>query len=245
LRKRIDPRTDSRSRHPRWREAQDVFYAWTRRGYQNKLGSDANIPAMIVAGDSAALRAALKQVSLRSGHDFTKGTFNPRPEKTPFGYRLGTISEHAFGNAIDIDAPHNPQILRADWASLLAFSDGRPELGDARWRRAQWTSRPKSLYDAIAELSGEFSRRLLQARADWQRAHAGVTGEDKIWAGVKQGHRHLAPIASRKLTVWKDGFLALPWVLVEALHEAQFRWGATFPTPDLHHFELLPAGESQ
>jgi len=34
------------------------------------------------------------------------------------------------------------------------------------------------------------------------------------------------------------GFFHLPLELVLELHAHGFTWGATFPDPDLHHFEL-------
>jgi hypothetical protein len=40
------------------------------------------------------------------------------------------------------------------------------------------------------------------------------------------------------LTNWQNGFFTLEWSLVKSLSDHGFTWGATFPSPDLHHFEL-------
>jgi len=244
LRNRIEPNKAKRGRYARWREAQDVFYAWTRRGYERKLGSGVNIPALLISQDSPQLKAALKQVSLRSGHQFTQGTFNPRPEKSPIGYRLGTISEHAFGNAIDIDPTHNSQLYAKEWTAIQSFTDAPKELGEPAFRKAQWRSKPRELHNAILELSHEFSVRLQNVLEEYQRERADLSQEGAVEA-VKRDNPNLAPIATARLRAWTRGFFSLSWEVVGALHEAQFLWGATFKTPDLHHFELLPPGESQ
>jgi hypothetical protein len=243
LRRSVEPNRGLRPGNTHWKEAQNVFYAWTRRGYEKKLGPDVNIPAVIVAKDSQRLRDALKQVSLRSGHEFKQGTFNPRPEKNPRGYRLGTISEHAFGNAIDIDAEHNPQMAPSVWSGLVAYTQVPANLADEGHRKVQWRTQPQTLYDAIANMSREYSSRV--KRALQEQTNAGATTELDAAAALQKQDRELAKIPAKKLVAWKDGFLALPWQLVQALHEAQMLWGATFKTLDLHHFELLPPGDSQ
>jgi hypothetical protein len=244
LRGRIDPNPKQRARFGRWREAQAIFYAWTRRGYERKLGSSINIPALIIGQDSPRLKAALSQVSLRSGHSFAQGTFNPRPEKTPIGYRLGTISEHAFGNAIDIDATHNQQLYAKEWAAIQSFTDAPKELADPAVRKAQWHSNPKELHTAISELSREFSARFQQALDVQKRVHPDVS-QEAWFEALKRDTPKLAAITTDRLRALARGFFSLSWDVVGALHEAQFLWGATFRTPDLHHFELLPLGESQ
>lgn len=57
------------------------------------------------AGNAAASRA-----------HFEAGGFNARPMKTPGGYRLATLSDHALGIAIDIDTRRNAQIETRDLA---------------------------------------------------------------------------------------------------------------------------------
>lgn len=242
LRDGIEPNDSHRKRFARWSEAQEIFYAWTRRGYERKLGPDVNIPALIMAKDSLRLKAALKQVSLRSGHGFAQGTFNPRPEKSPIGYRLGTISEHAFGNAIDIDATHNLQIYAREWGAIQAFNEAPKRLAEPAFRKSQWYSNPRELYSAILDLSREFSSRLQRALDEYD--HTGIS-QEKALDALKREKPELSPIATDRLRGFLKGFFSLSWEVVGALHEAQFLWGATFRTPDLHHFELLPPGESQ
>ena len=242
LRNRIDPNQKTRARHSNWQEAQEVFYAWTRRAYERKLGPGVNVPALLMARDSPRLKAALQRVSLRSGRQFTQGTFNPRPEKSPIGYRLGTISEHAFGNAIDIEPEHNSQLYAKEWAAIQSFTAAAKELGEPAFRRAQWRSRPRELHTAILELSREFSARLQRALDEYQ---LGSSSQERAIEALKGDTSLLAPIATPRLRAWTRGFFSLSWEVVGALHEAQFLWGATFKTPDLHHFELLPPGDSQ
>ena len=48
---------------------------------------------------------------------------------------------------------------------------------------------------------------------------------------VLAGHLHLRAWAAQ-------GFFNLEWPLVKELHASGLKWGAIFPDPDLHHFEL-------
>jgi hypothetical protein len=215
-----------------WKNAQDVFYAWTRRAYENKVGSNTDIPMLLSTGISERLREALKQVQVDYGK-FQWGGFNPRPIKAQ-GYRLGTLSDHALGTAIDIDAKHNAQISPADWDNILAFTD--KSLNHAT-RRSKWTADPQDLHAAIKDINDVFVTRL---RSAFKKSIA--TGLDKNAAlrSVVLADPHLRKMSPGFVSQWQDGFFNLPWKLVKDLHEEDFLWGATFPRADLHHFQLVP-----
>ena len=92
--------------------AQTIFYRWVRWEYM-KRGLDPlqTISKKMSAELSAKITAAKAELLSESGITLKVQGFNPRPEKAPVGkgggYRFGTLSEHAQGNAIDIDPDHN------------------------------------------------------------------------------------------------------------------------------------------
>jgi hypothetical protein len=234
LRDRVDPPVGPiRDNNSDWREAQDVFYAWTRRAYEQQLGTGANVPALIKAGTSDKLRAALQQVRLRAGVHFQSGGFNPRPMKTPQGYRLGSLSDHALGTAVDIDTTTNLQIKAAWWANLTAFVGVSL---DVATRKSLWKSNPVELHRRIKDLNDGFVAKLTAATGA-EAAKPQAPGTSALTAAVR-ADPHLAQIKIENVQHWRAGFFALPWSLVHELHAAGFLWGATFTTVDLHHFQI-------
>jgi hypothetical protein len=232
LRRKIDPATESRPLLPRWREAQVVFYAWTRRAYEKKLGAAVNVPALISAGKSKTLEAALRQVRADYGKGFSPQGFNPRPIKATKGYRLGTLSDHALGTAIDIRPAQNAQIEAADWQRIQDFTG---KTLDRMTRKNQWTTSPQLLHGAFKEINDEFVKRVGHAIAGQQAA--GQTGAAAFSAAVK-ADPHLSKLGEKFVKRWQNGFFDLPWELLKELHEEKFVWGAVFNRLDLHHFEL-------
>lgn len=231
LRKSVEP--NLKRRHGRWMDAQNVFYAWVRRAYQSVLTSqgrgDTCIPDLIRAHTSDRLKAALKNVEHEYGELPPHGGFNPRPMKLDSRYRLGTLSDHALGMAVDIDAQHNPQINRAQWAAILAFTGERLSEDD---RKRLWKNEPEQLHTALARISAKFAQKVQAALAA-----SGQSGEQAVAAALDTdvNLKHLKLAFVKK---WQNGFLALPARLVKEMHEQGFTWGATFASPDLHHFEL-------
>ncbi len=270
LRRYIEPPLGRRklAKYEGWERAQDVFYAWMRRGYQKKYGKDVDIPKLISSQMSEKLRAALKQVRLDYGHEFKAGGFNPRPMKMKGNYRLGTISKHAVGNAIDIDARNNAQITASMWTRILAFTG---KSLDKTSRVNKWKSKPEELHNAIKDINDEFVKKLKKAKddviaeakkkAEPAPVKPGAPKEDAATVAKKKAalekakaeyekikkdplsyalkaDTKLNAIGKQFLNRWKDGFYNLPWALVKELHEEKFIWGATFSSPDIHHFEL-------
>jgi hypothetical protein len=234
LRKKIDPATQSRPLLPRWREAQVVFYAWTRRAYEKKLGA-VNVPALINAGMSKTLEAALRQVRADYGKGFNPQGFNPRPIKATKGYRLGTLSDHALGTAIDIRPAQNAQIEAADWKRIQDFTG---KTLDRMTRKTRWSTSPQALHRSIQEINDEFVKRIGEAVA--AQVSAGQTEAAGLEAAVK-ADPHLSKLGMTFVKRWRNGFFDLPWELLKELHEEKFVWGAVFNRLDLHHFELPEA----
>lgn len=249
LRKFIEPPNAARAKHAQWRSAQDVFYAWVRKAYQNKLGDKADVPKLIKANMSEALKLALAKVKLDYGKEFTYGGFNPRPQKHE-GYTLGTLSDHALGTAIDIEANRNAQILETRWALILKYTDKALTHSE---RKSRWKSAPKDLYDGIVDINNVFVSNLaaaIKATEEAARKSAeapGATAKDKDTAAAIRKDPLAAAVAQDPtlksigisfIKEWRNGFFALPWDLVKVLHDDGFLWGATFSDPDLHHFQL-------
>lgn len=176
LRKLIEPPAALRKKKADWKSAQDVFYSWVRKAYEKKLGDSAYIPKLIGAGMSETLRAALTKVRLDYGTEFLSGGFNPRPMKLSGMYRLGTLSEHAIGNAVDIDAANNAQIGATGWAHVLKFTG---KTLDQATRKSRWKSAPQELHTAIEEINAEFVRKLEE---EIQKATKAIDAENEAAA---------------------------------------------------------------
>jgi len=220
LREVIEPSTKTRPDKPDWQAAQDVFYAWVRRGYHNKFGLAVDVPALIRARMSPVLRYVLQSVRVDSGVEFQCGGFNPRPMKQG-GYRLGTISDHAFGTAIDIEDSKNAQVK--PWARIESYTGLKLDRGT---RRLLWQSSPLELHRRITESSRKFVQKIAQA-VEAQGSLDEVIKADRDLASMREFvHK------------WHQGFFSLPWPVVRECHSHSLVWGATFTTPDLHHFEL-------
>jgi hypothetical protein len=233
LRRYIEPNTKARAKLARWKEAQVCFYAWTRRAFENKLGSDEKIVGIIRAGTSPTLRAAIKQVRSDYHEKFGMQEANARPMKLNGSYRLGTLSDHAMGDAIDIDPAQNAQFTSKRWEAVLAYTG---KSLDKATRVERWKSNPQALHTAIKEISDEFVK-LLKAATDAKVA-AGVV-EKQILPDLLKDDKNLKVIGEDFIRVWRNGFFALPWALLKELHEEKLRWGAVFDSVDLHHFEVV------
>lgn len=249
LRRYIEPSLVKRKSVTEWKKAQDVFYAWVRKAYEKELGDKADIPKLIKSQMSEKLKKALQQVKVDYGKSFQVGGFNPRPMKLG-GYRLGTLSEHATGMAIDVESAKNAQIQVSIWKSILSFTG---KSLDHEKRKSLWKTKPKELYDGIKEINDEFVSKLaktLKSKEEAAKKSAAAkdaTKEQKAAAAkvladplavVIKETAELKSIGETFLKQWKNGFFDLPWELVKELHEEGFVWGATFTHPDLHHFEL-------
>src|ERR1700761_2452647 len=84
-----------------------IIYRWTRKAYEKKGVN--NVPELIKHRESKEFKIAFGNVRKGYGKDFPHGGFNPRPMKNhEYKLRLGTISNHGFGNAVDVDDHRNP-----------------------------------------------------------------------------------------------------------------------------------------
>jgi|GEM_PF-3006418 len=234
-------------------EAQTVFYRWVRKAYENAGVSD--IPGLINRGASEELKTALAAVKEGYGKPFRSGGFNPRPMKSAkYQYRLGTISEHALGKAIDIEAGSNPIISKADWAWIETMAGKSADRA-----RSRWENTPEALWRDINEINTLFVAKITAEveRITVERAAAAAVAPAPAPAPKpkKKGKKGKAPPTPldevfkghAALKQWAAGFFTLDWALVEQLHAQNFVWGATFSSSvDLHHFELAkpkPAGK--
>ena len=224
-------------------EAEKVFYRWVRKAYQN-IGVE-NVPAVIRAEQSEELKNQLASVRADYKGTFHTGGFNPRPKKKDGKYRLGTISEHATGMAIDIEDKKNPQLNLSQWNFITKVAGKTPDLSLSRWEKS-----PKDLWQDVKDLNDKF---VAKVEAEVKRTQDEREKKaEKEKAAAKPGDKPKAPPKSQPdpldeifkghgdLKQWANGFFTLEWALVEQLHKHDFRWGATFypDNIDLHHFEL-------
>lgn len=214
-------------------DAQTVFYRWVRKAYHNSGVTD--VPAMIKRGTSQKLADELAKVKLAYGQKFQAGGFNPRPKKSAkYQYRLGTISEHATGNAIDVESGTNPILSKSDWDFLQKFTGKKVDLTLDRWKKE-----PEAVWQDVKDVSDEFVKKLA---AEIKRVEAEQKTAPKPTKPASTSSTPAEAVLGKHVGLQKhaSGFFTLELKLVSLLHEHGFRWGATFypGSVDLHHFEL-------
>jgi hypothetical protein len=211
------------------------------------------VPDVIKRGKSKEVADALEKIkadeAVKAAYpkDFRSGGFNPRPMKTAktYKYRLGTISEHALGNAVDIESKENPNMSVGSWKFIEKITGKAVDRSLARWKKE-----PESLWCDIKELNDLFvnaiAQEVKQVESEIAKAKAAtdnVKSKDKEKEDLKPIDVVFAkkPFAmhSQELKKWAGGFFTLKWELVKQFHANGFKWGATFSNGvDLHHFEL-------
>jgi hypothetical protein len=237
LRGSILPSSDGRKKHPNtWREAQNIFYMWVRRGYDKALAKrnvTVSIPALIGMGTNQRLRDALKQVVSDYGMNFPQqADLVARPIKLNGNFKLGTLSDHAFGRAVDISPETNAQLTKDQWT---AISNLTGKALDEATRKQKWDSAPEELHRLIGEFSAAFVAKL----AELVKAQADANAKNPLSAAIAADKNLKALSKARfEFSRWQNGFFNLEWNLVKELHEEGLVWGAVFKNPDLHHFEL-------
>jgi hypothetical protein len=136
--------------------AQTIFYRWVRWEYIKRgLDPVKTISMKMSAELSARITAAKAELLSESGSTLKVQGFNPRPEKAPLGkgggYRFGTLSEHAQGNAVDIDPDHNLFVSNDTWNYILAQPNITKPKGDLTLHR--WITDPEGMYEDLAAVS--------------------------------------------------------------------------------------------
>jgi hypothetical protein len=229
--------------------AKKIFYRWVRKALLNHDGN-ADVPALIRAGMTQDLKDRLKKVRLSYKGSFSAGGFNPRPIKLGGRYKLGTLSEHALGEAVDIQDSKNPQLTLTQWRFVEEFTGKSVVRTLARWK-----SQPEQLWKDIVGINDAFVSKLANeiAKAEVSQKAAAAKApplpKEKLkpppkpidlvfeTAIGKKWEKQSADV--NKLKQWEDGFFSLDWALVKLLHEQELVWGATFSNNvDLHHFEI-------
>jgi hypothetical protein len=220
----------------RWKH---YLYRWIRKAYIKSGVPETEVPNVIKSGMTDELRAALQRVRATYSKQFRWGGFIPRPKKKQGGqFRLGTLSEHGTGTAVDVESARNPDLSRAVWTNLETYTGFTVDRS-----RARWTDDPQALWADINELNRLFVARLeREAEADWQEKKRAAEQRGETAPARETVKAEFKADQAKTLglkTQYVDGFFTLEWDLVEAFHENDFLWGAVFSnTVDLHHFEL-------
>lgn len=245
LRKRIELKGD----------AQTVFYRWVRKAYEDAGVED--VPARIMRGQSEELAEKLKTVRASYTGGFSSGGFNPRPMKdSRYRYRLGTISDHGLGTAVDIEDSKNPILSVGDWKFIETLTKTTP----FERNRARWDKSPESLWQDISNLNAAFVKTVAakvkeieDERAAFKKKVEAESKKEKPEAWYVQYLKDQAKAPAKPepaailvvlkghegLVKWKDGFFTLDKELVTLMHKNGFLWGASFSNAvDLHHFEI-------
>ena len=212
--------------------AKRVLYRWVRKAYLDKGVTDPI--AMIKAGKTADLKSKL--TSVEAEHPTLKtGGFVARPIKLK-GYRLGTVSKHGLGKAVDVrPQSRNPQLKKKEWHFILAMTGMSVNRSNALWK-----SDPAALWQGIHDLDvayvAELKVRIAAKKAE--RVKAGKSADKPpAFEAVLAGHPTLIKTA-RKHGV-EHGFFDLGKDVVVSFANQGFKWGATFGgNVDLHHFEV-------
>lgn len=243
-------------------QRQQIWYRWLRIAFKLELGAGCDVPERIFKGPTEDLISKLQQLeSVLKGHK-AQTPLVPRPKKNASGqYRLGTLSEHALGLAIDIDPDNNPMFSHRQWNIIERVAQKHVVRSKARWR-----SDPERLWKDMNEINDLFVKNvpaeILKIRAKISQTEALKLGEQHTphipsdfsqlqknidWimpplrkAGLIPEHE-LFGEDWEKLTKYskKPGFINLPLDLILELHNCEFKWGATFDgSVDIMHFEL-------
>ena len=186
-------------------KSQTVFYRWVRKAYIDWVGREhldpdiaRDIPGIILRAERRAQflkdlvkREGIAAYGLKRWGEMRLSIqgFNPRPEKGGGRFRLGTLSEHAFGAAVDIEPDHNPQLSLAQWRWIESVA-GRKLPVDRDPER--WRTDPKSFWQDIKDLNDAFVEeiaRRIKAEEDRRRIAE--------WAS----HVHLDPAGPPELTL--------------------------------------------
>jgi Domain of unknown function (DUF4157) len=142
---------------------QNVFYRWVRWEYVQR-GLDPL--TVVLTGMTPEMRRRIDAAGKALGVSIKAGGFNPRPMKDAKKLLiLGTLSEHATGNAVDIDDHHNLIVSPAAW-TFIEKATGSHTIDHSRKR---WETDPGGLYDDIAKLSAAWQKRaaeMVQAEDD-------------------------------------------------------------------------------
>lgn len=220
-------------------EAQTIFYRWVRKAYMDNGVED--VPGLIRRRESEELRQALAKVEVSYTKGFTRGGFNPRPKKdSNYRYRLGTISEHGEGDAVDIEAKKNPILSIKDWKFIEKLTGKTVDRSSSRWKK-----NPKALWQDMKDLNNLFVTKVaseIKRVQDAQKIAKPPEADAKLKDKEKHRPEPIDVVLSGhvKLKESVNGFFTIEWDLVEQLHIHGFRWGATFSNAvDLHHFEVM------
>jgi hypothetical protein len=211
-----------------------ALYRWLRLEYRREGFDTADaIVSLMRQGMTAELQAIVTRV--REAHpDLRTGGFVARPRKNAtIGYRLGTLSEHGTGKAFDIrPQDNNPQVPTAAWQEIERLTGRNVDRSLTRWQ-----SSPADLWQDIHDLNEEYitevNRLVAEVRAARETAGADPDNpppRDQVLAG--------SAWLRRRANAHGLSFFTLAQALVVAMHGEGLVWGATFGTPDLHHFEL-------
>jgi hypothetical protein len=224
-------------------QQQAIFYRWVRKAYKKKFDDDVDVPQLIRKGMSDQLAEQLKEVRasvrVKNIHDenFHAGGFNPRPMKLAGSYRLGTLSEHATGMAVDIDDTQNAQFTLTEWKAIENIA-GKSIVRKGRWDTEEHA---KDLWTDIQAVNDLFvSNVASKVKAIEAQRTADLAAKKPLPAHQNSPMDEVLGANAGSLRQWtKTGFFHLPLDLVLELHTHGFTWGATFSgNVDLHHFEL-------
>ncbi|HEU4423152.1 MAG TPA: M15 family metallopeptidase [Pilimelia sp.] len=213
------------------KDTKKVLYRWVRQAYVN-AGIDDPV-SVIKTGMTGELTS--KVAAIKEEHpDLKAGGFVARPKKLG-GYKLGTISEHGTGKAIDV-APQskNPHIPRREWAFVLELAGT-----SVNRRLSRWTKDPGGLWQDLNDVNQRYVAELARRVADVRdkRVAAGRNpDEPPAFEEVLKGNPTLLKTARAHGV--DHGVFDLGESVVTAFAAQGFVWGVTFDDPDLHHFEI-------
>jgi hypothetical protein len=171
----------------------------------------------------------------------------PRPVA---GESRPSISNHAFGLAVDIDALTNPMIKDAEVKRILSWVVNEPsfDFGQLAVEASEHPTAPTEtayarLQEASRRVQDWLKRHLYDTQTSWPEdtsAAEDLQSREDVSEDVLKFRSLSRKVSRRELEAWaREGILTVPLVLVLAMKDLMFGWGGEYEgSKDMMHFEL-------
>jgi hypothetical protein len=222
-------------------EVHYFLYRWYRKAMIDKHNDpNLDVPSIVSTGATASLRQKLSALQGQGLRDL-RAVLVARPAKITGRFRLGSLSNHGEGLAVDYKSGENAHLTEKQYANIQNFvnPNRKPPLNAAAVKglQANWkTMRDnnlKGLWQKFHDLNRDF---VAQVNTELTAAeNAAGPGAGKRSAARANRLSQIQRSLGLKRE-YMTGFFRMTWNDLKAITDEGFTWGVTFL--DLHHFDL-------